>query len=273
MPIKLPKGFQRRKSSGPALEEIPNSPEPSFRVFERPPSKSFDGGHILKKSVVTVEQRVVASPRVRKNDDDDEQLFPVSRAELANRYGSTVVNHGLTLTSSFSSSTWTDNSVSTKAPYGSAASSARLSSSSTIPSSTDTRSDVSTASRNPKPFHDIPVPPPQVPRPPFSLRSSARTFSFGSRTSASPLVASQTPPSAVSRAAAVIDSSRDRAFSASTTSTATPPKLLDSDLAFGDNDVDGFSNIFDNIGKRDSKIMSTRQDLSENVRELQACFE
>ncbi len=45
MPIKLPKGFQRRRSSGNALEELPNPPEPSFRVFERPEGiKSFDGG-------------------------------------------------------------------------------------------------------------------------------------------------------------------------------------------------------------------------------------
>lgn len=46
MPIKLPKGFQRRRSSANALEELPNPPEPSFRVFERPEGvKSFDGGN------------------------------------------------------------------------------------------------------------------------------------------------------------------------------------------------------------------------------------
>ena len=45
MPIKLPKGLNRRRSSGNALEELPNPPEPSFRVFERPEgTKSFDGG-------------------------------------------------------------------------------------------------------------------------------------------------------------------------------------------------------------------------------------
>ncbi len=45
MPIKIPKGFGRRKSSGNALEELENPPEPSFRVFERSQggSKSFDG--------------------------------------------------------------------------------------------------------------------------------------------------------------------------------------------------------------------------------------
>ncbi len=49
MPIKLPKGFPRRKASGNALEELQNPPEPSFRVFEQPGSKSFDGGATLKR--------------------------------------------------------------------------------------------------------------------------------------------------------------------------------------------------------------------------------
>jgi hypothetical protein len=78
-------------------------------------------------------------------------------------------------------------------------------------------------------------------------------------------MASQPPLSVIPRAAPTPDNSRDRALSASTASTATPPKLLDADLAFGDNDTDEFSNMFDNIGKRDSRIMSVRQDLSSNV--------
>lgn len=49
MPIKLPKSLGRRKSSGNALEELQNPPEPSFRVFERPNNKSFDGGNSLKR--------------------------------------------------------------------------------------------------------------------------------------------------------------------------------------------------------------------------------
>jgi hypothetical protein len=87
MPIKLPKGFQRRKSSGPALEEIPNPPQPSFRVFERPHNagKSFDGGHVLRNSVIAVEERVVAPPKVGMKDDH-EPLFPVSRTDLGKRY-------------------------------------------------------------------------------------------------------------------------------------------------------------------------------------------
>jgi hypothetical protein len=88
MPIRLPKGFQRRKSSGPALEEIPNPPEPSFRVFERPHNagRSFDGGLVLRKPIVAVEERAVASPRVG-NKDDNEPLFPISRVDLGKRYG------------------------------------------------------------------------------------------------------------------------------------------------------------------------------------------
>jgi hypothetical protein len=50
MPIKIPKGFGRRKSTDKALEEVENTLEPSFRVFERPAggSKSFDAGNRLK---------------------------------------------------------------------------------------------------------------------------------------------------------------------------------------------------------------------------------
>ena len=50
MPIKIPKTFARRKSSGNVLDEVeaPAS-APSFRVLERRPqtSKSFDGGSKL----------------------------------------------------------------------------------------------------------------------------------------------------------------------------------------------------------------------------------
>lgn len=48
MPIKLPKGFARRKSSGNVLDELEQTPESSFRVFERPDGpqkgKTFSGG-------------------------------------------------------------------------------------------------------------------------------------------------------------------------------------------------------------------------------------
>ena len=37
-------------------------------------------------------------------------------------------------------------------------------------------------------------------------------------------------------------------------STATPPKFLDGGLDFGKSDLDGFGNMFDNVGKRNSQI-------------------
>lgn len=51
MPIKIPKGFARRKSSGNVLGEVENPPEPSFRVIERSElaSRSLDGGLALKR--------------------------------------------------------------------------------------------------------------------------------------------------------------------------------------------------------------------------------
>ncbi len=149
----------------------------------------------------------------------------------------------------------TDKSVSSRTPYDSAASSARLSSSSTIPSSTDAQSDVGGTSKTPRPFQDIPVPPKTAPRPPF-LQSSDRAFSFESRASDKTPAPCQAPPVPYHHATSMADGSRERAFSASTTSTATPPKLLDSDIALGDSDGDGFSNMFDNIGERTSRFMS-----------------
>lgn len=48
MPIKLPKSFARRKSSGNVLDEAEQAPESSFRVFERPnglnKGKTFSSG-------------------------------------------------------------------------------------------------------------------------------------------------------------------------------------------------------------------------------------
>ena len=84
MPIKLPK-ITRRKSSGNALEEIPNPPAggSSFKVFERQDgrriNRSSDGATPLK----TI--RPVESTDSRQDDDYDEELFP-SKADVNNRY-------------------------------------------------------------------------------------------------------------------------------------------------------------------------------------------
>ena len=87
MPIKLPRGFQRRRSSGNAREEVRNLPEPAFRVFARPrgATKSFDRGNTLKRFEVAVEARI--SPTIENGDPggEDDELLPVTKEETNNR--------------------------------------------------------------------------------------------------------------------------------------------------------------------------------------------
>jgi hypothetical protein len=82
MPIKLPKGFQRRKSSTNALEEVQNPPASStFRVIERPNAKSLDGGRVLRSAGPGV-----PTHRSRNSfDNDEEDLFSVARPDANNR--------------------------------------------------------------------------------------------------------------------------------------------------------------------------------------------
>lgn len=52
MPIKLPKGFTRRKSSGNVLDDVDGQPQSSFRVFERPGTQQrsmTDGGPLTNR--------------------------------------------------------------------------------------------------------------------------------------------------------------------------------------------------------------------------------
>jgi hypothetical protein len=86
MPIKLPKGFQRRKSSGNVLDETPSPTGGStFRVIERPNNKSFDGGNAPMKAVGG------STPSLRPRnsfEQDDENMFRVSthgRPDATNR--------------------------------------------------------------------------------------------------------------------------------------------------------------------------------------------
>jgi hypothetical protein len=86
MPIKLPKGFARRKSSGNALEEVENLQDlaqpSSFKVFERPGggSRSFDGVNTLKRMS---QGRPLSSPGVL---DDDDLFADVRSNQPNNRY-------------------------------------------------------------------------------------------------------------------------------------------------------------------------------------------
>ncbi|KIW71935.1 hypothetical protein PV04_00161 [Phialophora macrospora] len=223
MPIKLPKGFQRRKSSGHALDEVRNPPgESTFRVLERPASKgkSFDGGIHLRMTSTGAP----IPPAKDQDGNGDGDMFAVGRPDASNR-----------------GSGGTERSHST-APYDSAASSARLSTSSTNPSSIDARSDKNVQAPGSRPHNDIPVPPPASARPGF-LRSPARTFSFGvvKGSRGSPTLPDATLPP-------LVNNKRNRTVTESTASTATPPRLFDSDLSLENTELDGFGNMFDHIG-------------------------
>ncbi|PWY64481.1 hypothetical protein BO70DRAFT_302942 [Aspergillus heteromorphus CBS 117.55] len=76
MPIKLPKGFARRKSSGNALEEVENPPQSSFRVFERPSGdkKSFGDGNLVSKRLS--EGQPLYSP-----SEDDNNIFAAHKSQ------------------------------------------------------------------------------------------------------------------------------------------------------------------------------------------------
>lgn len=84
MPIKLPKGFVRRKSSGNALEEVENRPQSSFRVFERPSgdARSASEGNLLAPKSVN------AARRRSQPLEDSENIFAGSPGAMSkNRYG------------------------------------------------------------------------------------------------------------------------------------------------------------------------------------------
>lgn len=258
MPIKLPKSFARRKSSGNALEEVENPPEPSFRVFERPASgsKSFDGSH-------TVKRMGEAHPSHSPTEDHDNLFAGFERPAPKNRYVTPrwIAMRRAALTRNRGSG-GTNNSGSTGGLYDSS-SSARFSSSSTLPSSTDVP--VHDAS-NPhsRAFHDIPPPPSHGSQSSFSLRAAGRTFSFGTKPPKAPTPQPQPPSPTLTR---------DRAMTTSTASTATPPKLPHADLNLGGPD-DDFGNMFEGLGKRKSALLqeqSVSPHSANTVRAIVLC--
>ncbi|OJD11314.1 hypothetical protein AJ78_07885 [Emergomyces pasteurianus Ep9510] len=232
MPIKLPKGFARRKSSGNVLEELDETTQRSFKVFERPgvgsARKSFDGATTLNSSNSD-------SSRTKRMSEDPygDNIFatidhpPQAENRYVNPSSRDLLHDGgaqAARLTGFSGSRGTNNSASTGCLYDSSASSAKFSSSSTLPSSTDI------------PIQDVPIPP--VPESSFfSLRSAGRTFSFGTKS-----------PKSQQRQEAATPRSREtatteRATTSSTTSTATPPRLPDTNLDMGDSI--SFGNMFD----------------------------
>ncbi|KAL8999278.1 MAG: hypothetical protein Q9169_001823 [Polycauliona sp. 2 TL-2023] len=226
MPIKIPKPFPRRKSSGNALEELTNPPQPSFRVFDRPGVTSFDGGNTLKRMSQ-------GRPLSAGHSLENSLYIEGSNPTLSNRGG----------TNNSSSSAGHDNS----------SASARFSSSSTLPSSTDVPLDDKPL---PNPHDPRKVPAPPIPAShPLSLKAGGRTFSFGRKKPHSPSSASPItqPPQAYGHSQEPAFYSRERAFTESSyasNSTATPPKLLDTGLDI----EDGFGAMFENFGKRQSTL-------------------
>lgn len=250
MPIKLPKGFPRRKSSGNALEDSPNTSKhgssestSSFRVIPRPHSsaKSLDGGSTLR----SMTDKPLPRPRT-SFEEDSEDLFAAVRGDTANRYVNAGHDaSGTMLLTVPSGSANTANSLST-APYDSATSSTRYSNSSTNPSSVDSGS-----GRNVKPtgqrFYDEVS---NNQRGGF-LKSAGRTFSFGinrhnSKEASEPIP--QHPPETNRRT--TMTESRERTMTVSSSiTTATPPRLDDSSFSIKESD-DDFGNMFANLGSK-----------------------
>lgn len=254
MPIKFPKGFARRKSSGNALEEVETPPQHSFRVFERPTSEG-KLAHRFGSAKHNADQQSLSSV----TEDFDNIFAGTERPVPQNRYGTpslllhnTIYNR-LTIMIARSSG-GTDRSTVTADLYASS-SSTKFGSSSTLPSSADGPIQNDVSSPHSRSFYDIPVPPLAS-----ALRNAGRTFSFGSSGKRPKPSTPSTPPVKSPSA-----SSRHRAMTASTTSTTTPPKLLDSDLNLDSSD--GFGNMFENFGKRQSALlqMSTSQDGTDKV--------
>ncbi|KAI5866446.1 hypothetical protein GGS23DRAFT_602786 [Durotheca rogersii] len=196
---RFPVTFRRKSTAA----EDPNGPiaEPSFRVLERSEvggGKSFDGGARLSKIMGSA-----PAPAPRSNTADlivEDNLF----AGLKHNRGSGSSN---------TTKTASDNS-------------SRHSNASTAPSSTDY-----------PPQDDRRSPPSRKPANSAGgfLKQAGRTFSFGSRKSTLPtiLAAEESIPAVPAMPYEYnsgFSSGRPRAETASTSSTATPPKVEDGDF-------------------------------------------
>ncbi|RMZ80693.1 hypothetical protein DV738_g2685, partial [Chaetothyriales sp. CBS 135597] len=235
MPIKLPKGFQRRKSSGNALEEISNAsaaaPGSSFRVIERPAlNKSHDGNLAI---------RTAASAGLESLDNGPDDLFSHTRPDAGDRYDSHTPSRQAAAADENRNSARTETS-NTPSQHPSGASSSRRSTS-TNPSSIDSHSD--RYGQQQQQVKAVPAPPPPSARPGF-LRNSTHTFSL-TKSLRSTKVADAAPVRALPP---TTDNTRSRALTASSASTATPPKLFDSEVGLDNVGLDGFGNMFDGIG-------------------------
>ena len=257
MPIKLPKGFQRRKSSGSALEELPTHPEPSFRVFERPQGrKSFDGGNNYNNY-----KRISLARPLSAGPFGEDHLFVdgSTRYNPPDRYVA-VVQYGICsmLKKSDRGSGGTHNSASSGGLNDNSSYEARFSSTSTLPSAADVPLD-DRPSPNTKDHYNIPAPP--IPEShPLSLKAAGRAFSFGRKRAESPSMPGHGPRQAIGSAKSdgYESFNRPRAMTESSyasESTATPPRLLSTELELEQDDLNDFGNMFESFGKNEIKLV------------------
>ena len=238
MPIKLPKGLKpRRKSSTQALNEADTPVKPSFRVIEREHSKSLDGftgGTKLMSQAgrpLTYHPAASGAQDLYEEPENVDPRFDMRRATTQPMLMVDRRKSGATM----------DSNSSGPANH-SAASSMRLSAASTVPSSTDLSLEARREPLGRKPLPDPPAGSRQTPRP----GAAARASSYGVR--------SITSSSVDAYERNFERSFQRREFSAtpSSASTATPPKLFDSEFALG-SDMDDFGNMFDALDKTKSR--------------------
>ena len=274
MPIKLPKGFQRRKSSGNALDELPNPPEPSFRVFERPQGrKSFDGGNNYNNY-----KRMSLARPLSAGQFGEDHLFVDGRARNnpPNRYVAVFQYGKRAMLNQGRGSGGTHNSASSSGQNDNSSSEARFSSTSTLPSSADVPLD-DRPSPKAKGSYSIPTPP--IPESnPLSLRAAGRAFSFGRKRGEPPSVPVSGSRPAVEHANSdgYESFNRPRAMtetSYTSGSTATPPKLLGTGLELEQTDLNDFGHMFDRFGKSETKWVEEPGVLDVVTTESPVCLE
>ena len=154
----------------------------------------------------------------------------------------------------------TQKSSSSGGLYDTSSSSARFSSTSTLPSTSSTENYADdSVHAHPKPLPALPKPPIPAAQPGF-VRAAGRTYSFGGKPAQpaqavrvgqdvqAPKEMLSTPQANVSYADIpdIPHVTRPRAMTDTSGSTATPPKLLDTELDFGHReDPDDFGNMFE----------------------------
>ena len=168
----------------------------------------------------------------------------------------------------------THNSASSGGQNDNSSSEARFSSTSTLPSSADVPLD-DRPSLNPKDLHNIPTPPmPETNS--LSLRIAGRAFSFGRKRVDSPSMSVAEPSPFLEHARSDGHGSfnRPRAMTESSYasgSTATPPKLLGTEL--DQSDLNEFGNMFDSFGKSEVKLVEEPGELGPTFSESSVCLE